>query len=76
MYEQGAAWDKIFMAVKKPHKKNFLTIVTNKDKKFKPLLDTQKIQKRALKHSVTKKFSTKVAKKLKKNSKKGFLKTA
>ena len=54
------------------------TKVTNKNKKkFKPYFGTQKITKnRGHKYIVTKKFSTKVAKKIKKNSKKGFLKTA
>ena len=57
MYEQGAAWDKIFMAVKKPHKKNFLTIVTNKDKKIQTLLGhTKKYKKRVHKYIVTKKI--------------------
>ena len=46
MYEQGAAWDKIFMAVKKPHKKNFLTIVTNKDKKIQTSLGQTKNTKK------------------------------
>ena len=53
--EQGAAWDLIFMTVKKPHKK-FPTKVTNKDKKKSNLAWThKKIQKRVNKYIVTKK---------------------
>ena len=65
------------MTVEKPQKK-FPTKVTNKDKKkFKPCLDTQKKYKKGFTNTLSQKnFSTKVAKKIKKNSKKGFLKTA
>ena len=65
---QGAAWDLIFMAVKKPQK-NFPTKVTNKDKKkSKPCLDTHKKLKKWFTNTLSqKKFSTKVAKKIKKN---------
>ena len=67
MYEQGAAWDKIFMTLKKPYKRNFLTIVTNKDKKIQTSLGHTKNTKKGSQIVSQKKFSTKVAKKIKKN---------
>ena len=58
----------------KNNKKKFLTKVTKKDnKKFKPFLDTQKNSKNGFSNTVSqKKVTIKVAKRIKKITKKGF----